>query len=103
MRGAALPACLMSLMASYLTHLGQCTHTVVGCKCCSRYVFPHRTLLPRTGLNSTSLAMPCWPMMEIAWSMPPDSVPTYFSQDAVNVATSCAAANPTQSLELYRC
>ena len=27
--------------------------------------------------------------MEIAWSMPPDSVPTYFSQLAVNVASSC--------------
>ena len=41
-----------------------------------------------TGLNSTSLAMPGAPMMEIAWSMPPDSVPTYFSQLAVKVATS---------------
>lgn len=42
-----------------------------------------------TGLNSTSLAMPGAPMMEMAWSMPPDSVPTYFSQLAVKVATSC--------------
>ena len=48
----------------------------------------------RTGLNSTSLAMPFWPMMEMAWSMPPDSVPTYFSQDAVNVASSCTDALP---------
>ena len=30
-------------------------------------------------------------MMEMAWSMPPDSVPTYFSQLAVKVASSCTA------------
>lgn len=42
-----------------------------------------------TGLNSTSFAMSRAPMMEIAWSMPPDSVPTYFSHTAVKVATSC--------------
>ncbi len=27
--------------------------------------------------------------MEIAWSMPPDSVPTYLSHVVVNSATSC--------------
>ena len=42
----------------------------------------------RTGLKWTSLASPFWPMMEMAWSMPPDSVPTYFSHAAVNAATS---------------
>ena len=51
-----------------------------------------------TGLNSTSLAMPGAPMMEIAWSMPPDSVPTYFSQLAVKVATSCNAAGDLNKL-----
>ncbi len=39
-----------------------------------------------------SLATPAWPMMEMAWSMPPDCVPTYFSHSAAKCATSCAAA-----------
>ena len=47
----------------------------------------------RTGLNSTSLAMPFCPMMEMAWSIPPDSVPTYFSQVAVKVASSCTGTS----------
>ena len=46
-------------------------------------------VLKRTGLNSTSIAVPGLAMMEMAWSIPPDSVPTYFSHFAVNVATSC--------------
>ena len=47
--------------------------------------------MQRTGLKCTSLARPLAPMMEMAWSMPPLSVPTYFSHAAVNAATSYAA------------
>ena len=32
------------------------------------------------------------PIMEMAWSMPPDSVPTYLSQVVVNSATSYGQA-----------
>lgn len=42
-----------------------------------------------TGSNSIIFATPSWPIILIAWSIPPDSVPTYFSHLAVNVATSC--------------
>lgn len=42
-----------------------------------------------TGLKWTSLARPSSPIIEMAWSMPPDSVPTNFSHSAVNCATSC--------------
>ena len=52
--------------------------------------------LKRTGLKCTSLARPLAPMMEMAWSMPPLSVPTYFSHAAVNAATSCAAQGASQ-------
>lgn len=40
-------------------------------------------------LWSTLSAVPGSPMTLIAWSMPPDSVPTYRSQVQVNSATSC--------------
>ncbi len=46
----------------------------------------------RAGLKEMSLATPAWPIMEMAWSMPPDCVPTYFSHSAAKCATSCAAA-----------
>ena len=49
-----------------------------------------------TGLKCTSLARPFSPMMEMAWSMPPDSVPTYFSHFAVNSAMRCTQATPPQ-------
>mmetsp|Transcript_9183 Transcript_9183/g.22719 ORF Transcript_9183/g.22719 Transcript_9183/m.22719 type:complete len:270 (+) Transcript_9183:779-1588(+) len=41
-----------------------------------------------TGLKSISLAKPRSPMIEMAWSMPPDIVPTYFSHSRANSAIS---------------
>ena len=54
-----------------------------------------------TGLKCTSLARPFSPMIEIAWSMPPDSVPTYFSHFAVNSAMRCAQARPPQTCQMH--
>ncbi len=42
-----------------------------------------------TGWKLMSFATPFIPMMDIAWSMPPDWVPTYRSQVHANSATSC--------------
>ena len=44
-----------------------------------------------TGSKLMSLATPFMPMMEMAWSMPPDCVPTYRSHVHANSATSCIA------------
>ena len=67
---------------------------------CSRGTCQTVSLAPAhwslTGLKWTSLARPLSPMMEMAWSMPPDSVPTYFSHLAVNSAMRCTTATPCQ-------
>ena len=49
--------------------------------------------MTHTGSKFMSCATPGMPIMEMAWSMPPDWVPTYRSQVHANSATSCAPAS----------